>query len=125
MRKFKLTIEFVQRRLPHLEVRTVSLHGRVDRARCQLCNWVCDSETRSFHGSYLTKCQRCSDRNQARKFDGKRSLSIGRLRPDVLLYREPHPDDKDIVEAVKEDLRAPLDLVLVVGTRLRSQGHDQ
>jgi len=27
--------------------------------------------------------------------EGKRSLNIGRLRPNVLLYGEPHPDNKE------------------------------
>ena len=122
LRHYTQNIDCVERGLPHLEARTVRLHGRVDRARCQLCNWVCDSEPRSYQGAHLPICGRCSDRNQAREIEGKRSLSIGRLRPDVLLYGEPHPDDKEIIKAVKEDLRVRPELVLVVGTTLKVPG---
>jgi len=47
----------------------------------------------------------------------KRSVSICRLRPDVVLHGEPYPDDKEIMEAVEDDLRACPGLVL--GHRVR------
>ncbi|KAH8690369.1 hypothetical protein GQ44DRAFT_636967, partial [Phaeosphaeriaceae sp. PMI808] len=53
---------------------------------------------------------------------GKRSLKIGRLRPNVLLYGEPHLDDKEILETAKHDLRICPELVLIVGTKLRIPG---
>ena len=53
---------------------------------------------------------------------GKRSLNIGRLRPNVLLYGEPHPDDKEILETAKHGLRICPELVLIVGTKLAIPG---
>jgi NAD-dependent SIR2 family protein deacetylase len=53
---------------------------------------------------------------------GKRSLNIGRLRPNVLLYGEPHPDDKEILETARHDLRICPELVLIVGTKLAIPG---
>jgi NAD-dependent SIR2 family protein deacetylase len=53
---------------------------------------------------------------------GKRPLSIGRLRPDVLLYGEPHSDDKEILETAEDGLRICPDLVLIVGTKLGIPG---
>jgi NAD-dependent SIR2 family protein deacetylase len=44
--------------------------------------------------------------------EGKRLLSICRLRPDVVLHGEPYPDDKEIMEAVEDKLRACPGLVL-------------
>ncbi len=61
-------------------------------------------------------------RSQARISNGKRLLSIGTLKPDVLLYSEPHPDDTEILEAVEDDLEICPDLVLVVGTKLEIPG---
>ncbi|KAM0144026.1 hypothetical protein ACHAO1_000305 [Botrytis cinerea] len=52
----------------------------------------------------------------------ERSLTIGRLRPNVLLYGEPHPDDKEILEAAKHGLRICPVLVLIVSTKLRIPG---
>lgn len=49
---------------------------------------------------------------------GKRSLKIGRLRPNVLLYGEPHPDDKEILETAKHNLRICPELVLIISTKL-------
>ncbi|KAH8587214.1 DHS-like NAD/FAD-binding domain-containing protein, partial [Bisporella sp. PMI_857] len=60
----------VEQRLPALEAKTVRLHGRLDQMRCQKCNQESGSS-----------------------FVGKRPLSIGRLKPDVLLCGESHPDE--------------------------------
>jgi hercynylcysteine S-oxide lyase len=65
---------------------------------------------------------RCLERSRARLSIGKRPLSIGRLKPDVLLCGEPHPDDNEIVEAVEHDMAMRPDLVLVIGTRLERDG---
>lgn len=35
-------IDCVERLLPDLDAKTIRLHGRVDQARCGICNWVCD-----------------------------------------------------------------------------------
>jgi NAD-dependent SIR2 family protein deacetylase len=61
-------------------------------------------------------------RSQARVSHGKRALKIGRLRPDVRLYGEPHPDEGKIVGAVNKILAKGPDIVLVVGTQLRVPG---
>jgi NAD-dependent SIR2 family protein deacetylase len=45
-------------------------------------------------------------------------LNISRLRPNVLLYGEPHPDNKEILETTRHDLRICPELVLIVGTKL-------
>ncbi|KAH6661604.1 hypothetical protein B0J14DRAFT_496909, partial [Halenospora varia] len=49
---------------------------------------------------------------------GKRSLNIGRLRPNILLYGKPYQDDKEILETTKHDLRICPELVLIVSTKL-------
>jgi NAD-dependent histone deacetylase SIR2 len=49
-------------------------------------------------------------------------LTIGRLRPNVLLYGEPHLDNKEILETVKHDLRICPELVLIVSTKLGIPG---
>jgi NAD-dependent histone deacetylase SIR2 len=120
-RHYTQNIDCVERLLPDLEAKTIRLHGRADQARCEICNWVCDYKPHLFQGSDSI-CQRCWQRSQDRILKGKRSLSISRLRPNVLLYGEPHPDDKEIREATKHDLRICPELVLIVGTKLRIPG---
>jgi NAD-dependent SIR2 family protein deacetylase len=115
-------IDCVERLLPDLDAKTIRLHGRVDQARCEICNWVCDYKPHLFQGSDPQYCQRCLQRSQARILKAKRSLNIGRLRPNVLLYGEPHPDDKEILETAKHDLRIFPELVLIVGTKLGIPG---
>lgn len=43
---------------------------------------------------------------------------MGFLRPKVLLYGEDCPDKSAITAAFNDDLREPVDTVLIVGTRL-------
>jgi NAD-dependent SIR2 family protein deacetylase len=115
-------IDCLEQLLPDLEAKTVRLHGQIDQARCGMCNWVCDFEPHLFQGDDSPGCPRCLERSEARVMKGKRSLSIGTLRPDVLLYGEPHPDDGGILEAVENVLRRCPDLVLIVGTKLEIPG---
>ncbi|PQE08876.1 hypothetical protein CJF31_00010797 [Rutstroemia sp. NJR-2017a BVV2] len=117
-RHYTQNVDCVERLLPDLDAKTIRLYGRVDQARCGICNW----KPYLFQGSDLLYCQRCLQRSQARILKGKRSLTIGRLRLNVLLYGEPHPDDKEILEAAKYDLRICPELVLIVGTKLRIPG---
>jgi NAD-dependent SIR2 family protein deacetylase len=49
-------------------------------------------------------------------------LNIGRLRPNILLYGEPHLDNKEILETIKHDLRICPELVLIVSTKLGIPG---
>ncbi|KAL5312998.1 hypothetical protein ACEPPN_019424 [Leptodophora sp. 'Broadleaf-Isolate-01'] len=126
--KHKLTlhiaqnIDCVEQRLPDLEAKTVRLHGRVDQMRCQKCNWVGAFQPRLFQGADLPSCSRCVERYQARVSQGKRIPNPGELRPDVLLYNEPHPDDTGIWQTIQRGLRKRPDLVLIVGTTLKVPG---
>ena len=121
-RHYTQNIDCVERLLPDLDGKTVRLHGRVDQARCGICNWVCDYKPHLFQGSDSLRCQRCVQRSQARILKGKRSWNIGKLRPNVLLYGEPHPDDKEILATARHDLRICPELVLIVGTKLAIPG---
>ena len=57
-------------------------------------------------------------RSQARILKGKQLLNINRLRPNILLYNKPYPNDKEILETVKYNLRIYPGLVLIIGTKL-------
>lgn len=115
-------IDCIEQRLPDLEAKTVRLHGQVDQARCQICNCVCAFDPHLFQHADLPDCQKCLARSEARVMKGKRSLRIGRLKPDVLLYGDPHPDDNEIIKVIKDGLAIRPDLVLIAGTKLRNLG---
>ncbi|KAF2190365.1 DHS-like NAD/FAD-binding domain-containing protein, partial [Zopfia rhizophila CBS 207.26] len=93
--------------VPALWARTVALHGRLDTAICQQCG---------YHATFIPE-QFCGKKPPWFKM-GKRSRSVGFLRPKVLLYGESSPDESEITDAFKHDLRQPVDAVIIVGTRL-------
>ncbi|KAH6666144.1 DHS-like NAD/FAD-binding domain-containing protein [Halenospora varia] len=87
-------IDCMEQRLPNLEARTIRLHGQINQARCQKCNWVCETSR------------------------GMRALRLGELRPDVLLYGDTR-HDVEIVKATEVRLVKSPDLVIVASTRLQ------
>jgi NAD-dependent SIR2 family protein deacetylase len=115
-------IDCVKRLLPDLDAKTIRLHSRVNQARYGIYNWVCDYKPHLFQGSDSLYCQRCLQKSQARILKGKRSLNISRLRPNVLLYGKPHPDNKEILKTARHNLRICPELVLIVGTKLAIPG---
>ena len=108
-------IDCVEQQLPDLEAKTVRLHGRVDQMRGQKCNWVGPYQPRLFQGADLPSCPTCLEKYSARISQGKRIPNPGELRPDVLLYDDPHPDDTGIWRTIQSGLKKVPDLVLVPG----------
>ena len=53
---------------------------------------------------------------------GKRRRSIGRLRPNVVLYGEENPKGDIIGELAEQDLRTSPEVVFVVGIALKVPG---
>lgn len=51
-----------------------------------------------------------------------RALSVGTLRPAIVLYDEPHPLGDDIGELQSYDLSRSPDLLLIMGTSLKVHG---
>jgi NAD-dependent histone deacetylase SIR2 len=115
-------IDCAERPLPDLNAKTIRLHGQVDQMRCEICSGVSNFEPQLFQGAILPLCQVCVQRNQVRTSNGLREVNIGKLKPDVLLYGNPHPDETQILEAVKDSLKKGPEIVFVVGTKLRIPG---
>jgi len=72
-----------------------------------------------FCGSDLLDYNRCEEIALERERLGKRRLSIGRLRLNVLLYGEENPNGDMTKELTEQDLETGLELVFVVGTTLK------
>ncbi|KAI1125519.1 DHS-like NAD/FAD-binding domain-containing protein [Nemania abortiva] len=111
---------------PDKGVECVFLHGSLHSLRCFVCGKLCDwdeddRETRTLSGEQ-PECPHCAGATAARQEKGKRALGIGKLRPDIVLYGEEHPQSDLISPIVQHDLAAGPDLLLVLGTSLRVHG---
>ncbi|KAF2467493.1 uncharacterized protein BDR25DRAFT_316832 [Lindgomyces ingoldianus] len=60
----------------------------------------------------------CEETNEKRRADNKRPRSVGFFRTDVLLYDERSPHESEIEVAFDNDLKRPVDTIIIVGTRL-------
>ncbi|KAJ9142820.1 NAD-dependent histone deacetylase HST3, partial [Coniochaeta hoffmannii] len=67
-------------------------------------------------------CPHCAGATAAREERGKRALGVGKLRPDIVLYGEEHPQSDMIGTIVQHDLSLGPDMLLILGTSLRVHG---
>ncbi|KAI1420203.1 DHS-like NAD/FAD-binding domain-containing protein [Xylaria sp. FL1777] len=107
-------------------VECVFLHGSLHSLRCFVCGKLCDWDEDGRESCTLSgeqpECPHCAGATAARQEKGKRALGIGKLRPDIVLYGEEHPQSDLISPIVQHDLAAGPDLLLVLGTSLRVHG---
>ncbi|KAI0967160.1 DHS-like NAD/FAD-binding domain-containing protein [Xylaria arbuscula] len=111
---------------PDRGVECVFLHGSLHSLRCFVCGKLCDWEEDGRESCTLSgeqpECPHCAGATAARQERGKRALGVGKLRPDIVLYGEEHPQSDLISPIVQHDLVAGPDLLLVLGTSLRVHG---
>ncbi|KAF4450252.1 hypothetical protein F53441_6534 [Fusarium austroafricanum] len=116
----------LRRDLPKSGVECVFLHGSLERLRCFLCGRVCswDDDGRQLEtmSGQQPECPHCVGATVAREERGKRALGVGKLRPDIVLYGEEHPNAHLISPIVTHDLALCPDLLLILGTSLRVHG---
>lgn len=107
-------------------VECVFLHGSLELLRCFLCGRVCSWEDDEREMETLSgqqpECPHCLGATAAREERGKRALGIGKLRPDIVLYGEEHPNAHLISPIVTHDLALYPDMLLILGTSLRVHG---
>lgn len=106
-------------------VECVLLHGSLERLRCGKCDkltsWDEAREEVTSSGQ-APDCPSCIEYNEHRTGRGRRGLDIGRLRPDIVLYGEEHPEATLIAPIVTHDLALNPDSLLILGTSLRVHG---
>lgn len=105
-------------------VECVFLHGSLELLRCFLCGRVCawdELEVETLSGQQ-PECPHCVGATVAREEKGKRALGVGKLRPDIVLYGEEHPNAHLISPIVTHDLTLYPDMLLILGTSLRVHG---
>lgn len=111
---------------PDRGVECVYLHGSLRSLRCFQCGGVIDwdegdREMQTMSGNQ-PPCPRCEDATTARQEKGKRALGVGKLRPDIVLYGEEHPESQRISDIIQHDLSLAPDLLIIMGTSLKVHG---
>ncbi|PKS05999.1 hypothetical protein jhhlp_007832 [Lomentospora prolificans] len=111
---------------PSSGVECVLLHGSLESLRCflcrKLCQWDGDNRENETLSGRQPECPHCAGATAARQERGKRALGVGKLRPDVVLYGEEHPNAHLISPVVTHDLGIGPDLLLILGTSLKVHG---
>lgn len=103
----------------------VPLHGDLDQLRCSLCQHLCSwdgEKTEMFLCGEAPACQKCCAKNQNRKDSGKRGLSVGLLRPNIVLYQEEHPSSPLLAPLPPFDIGLKPEVLLIMGTSLKVHG---
>ncbi|PIL31814.1 hypothetical protein GSI_06518 [Ganoderma sinense ZZ0214-1] len=107
------------------EVRNVQLHGDIHRVRCTFCSadYPCASEhLETFLAGTAPDCPECAVRSTARVARSARALKVGKLRPAIVLYDEPHPLGDDIGSIQSADIARKPDMLIIMGTSLKVHG---
>ncbi|KAL2066044.1 hypothetical protein VTL71DRAFT_2115 [Oculimacula yallundae] len=105
---------------------TVTLHGTLERLRCELCNtesdWDQEDRIGTTLGGSAPDCPTCQTASNKRAGNGRRKLAVGRLRPDIVLYGEDHPKSNLFGPLIEHDLALGPDVLLIMGTSLKVHG---
>jgi NAD-dependent SIR2 family protein deacetylase len=111
---------------PDSGVEVVHLHGSLDKLRCGLCakpsSWDEDDRHQATLAGEAPDCPWCVANSANREGKGRRSLAVGRLRPDIVLYGEEHPSAHLVAPLITHDLSLGPDILLILGTSLRVHG---
>lgn len=107
----------------------VQLHGSIKHMSCLKCKKVYDMDPSMFKiseeaetGEIVPQCPECKEFESVRSICGKRLQGIGKLKPNVILYNEYHPEGDIISDIMNKDLKSNPDTLLIVGTSLQIPG---
>ena len=103
----------------------VQLHGDLETLRCTVCatqfTWT-ENETEIYEEGCAPKCVKCSSKSDARQATGKRGLSVGSLRPNIVLYGEDHPSNAVLNPFPAYDASCQPEVLIIMGTSLKVYG---
>jgi NAD-dependent SIR2 family protein deacetylase len=111
--------------------RCIPLHGNLDSLRCSNGHFTpMVNHVEEMSSGIAPICHECALEQERRKHEGKRWRTPSRLRPDVLLYEEDHPDQdllqklvySDVQAMSRKDTKGQPNILLVVGTSLQVPG---
>ncbi|TVY43110.1 NAD-dependent histone deacetylase [Lachnellula subtilissima] len=107
-------------------VEVVLLHGSLGKLRCGICaklsSWDDPDREAATLSGQAPDCPQCEDHSNKRTGRGRRSLAVGRLRPDIVLYGEEHPSADLVGPLITHDLSLGPDVLLIMGTSLKVHG---
>lgn len=106
-------------------VEVVQLHGDLETLRCSYCQrkteWT-DEATEIYLEGVAPKCKKCTESSEKRQSTGKRGLSVGVLRPNIVLYGESNPSDHLLGPLMPFDVASGPEVLIIMGTSLRVHG---
>ena len=105
--------------------KVVQLHGNLAQVVCTLCRKrfeFSQSHIDVYRKGECLPCPRCEDIATTRVAAGRRPLTIGTLRPNIVLYNEFHCFGEIIAKITAADLRNRPDVLIVMGTSLKVRG---
>jgi NAD-dependent SIR2 family protein deacetylase len=106
-------------------VKCIPLHGTVEELKCSDCSSVYKLEAyfSDLEDGRFPECSQCSEEMSIRARSNKRNRKkkVPRLRSNIILYDEEHPQGEDIANAENSDI-CQGDFLLVVGTSLKIPG---
>lgn len=119
-RHYTQNIDCIDTKLEPLDEKTVRLHGRLDQVICSKCADVSPIDPEKYMDIVGTKCPKCAVEQRRRILEGKRRASsiVGAYQPHIVLYGGDNPNESLIMDQFGEDLHAPVDALLIVGTRM-------
>ncbi|MCJ1316854.1 hypothetical protein MMC15_002175 [Xylographa vitiligo] len=104
----------------------IQLHGDLESLRCMICSetfvWDEQNEEAFLLQGNAPNCPRCTTKNKTRENKGMRSTTVGRLRPNIVLYGEHHPLANELGVITENDIKLSPEVVLVLGTSLKVNG---
>lgn len=106
-------------------VPVISLHGSLQRLVCTMCRDVVlfeDLHEETFKKGESPSCIKCTAFSAERQANGRRPVKGGIMRPDIVLYNEPHPQGDSIAEYLTVDANKRPNVLLVIGTSLKVVG---
>lgn len=103
----------------------VQLHGDIHKLKCLVCSAVfdwCETTSETCKRGEAPECPACTIVQEDRAKRNKRQTGVGRLKPNIVLYGEEHPDGDLIGRCTQSDIKAKPDFLLIAGTSLKVSG---
>ena len=103
----------------------VHLHGDLDTLKCTLCKCkygFSSTDVDCFRGGSAPPCPNCVETDGIRTALGGRAITVGVLRPNIVLYNEDHEFGEMIAKLTTHDINKKPDLLIVMGTSLKVHG---
>jgi NAD-dependent SIR2 family protein deacetylase len=95
--------------------------GRIQCALCQHSNVRDETATSSFFDGAAPSCRECMKNNE-REAKDKRGMSVGLVRPNIVLYGEEHPSNHLPASFVPFDPNSNPEVLIIMAISLKVFG---